>query len=306
METYICSRMPILTCRFASGSAGAFAAGADFDPHGKSGNEMINFCNAFIAKVSKYSPMTADSITAEIGVSKQTLEHCRSCLQGGQHPRISGEPTITNAEASAISLVCYAEVMLQHVENSQDGLRNQIITISGSGKLATATALRALEVGAKIVSLSDRNGSIINPTGFTIDQLIAVQAGKLNHVSLASIMRPMMASGEVAYYPRERPWQHVQGVTIAMPCAVENEVDLADAETLIGRGVKYVLEGSTMSCSQAAVDAFERCRLQGFPKVWYAPSQYFPYHAAFQARKSHRHRQGHYGCYCWRLSRRAF
>lgn len=226
-----------------------------------------------MAQISKNSPITADSIIAEIGVSKQALERCQSWLQGSQHPGISRQPAITDAEASAISLVCYAETMLHYVKNSHDGLKNQLVAISGSGKLALATAFRALEVGAKIISLSDRNGSILHPAGFTIDQLIAVEAGKSNQSSLASIMRPMVASGEVTYYPRERPWQRVQGATIALPCAVECEIDLADAEALIGRGIEYVLEGSTMSCSQAAVDAFERCHLQGLAKVWYAPSQ---------------------------------
>ena len=75
----------------------------------------------------------------------------------------------------------------------------------------------------------------------------------------------MVARGEVTYCPTKKPWQQVQGATIALPCTIENEVDPIDAETLIGRGVKDVLEGSTMSCSQAAVDAFGRCHLQGVP-----------------------------------------
>ena len=232
----------------------------------------MSFCDAFMAHISKNLPITADSILAEIGVSKQTLEQCQSSLQGAQHPRISREPAITHAEASAISLICYAETMLHYAKNSQDGLRNQIVTISGSGKLAIATAFRAMEVGAKVVSLSDRNGSILHPTGFTINQMIAVRSGKLNQASLASITRPMVATGEVMYYPNERPWQRVQSATVALPCAVEDEVELADAEALIRIGMEYVFEGSTMSCTQAAVDAFERCRLQDHPKVWYAPS----------------------------------
>lgn len=257
------------------GSAGAFAAGADFDPHGKSKNEINRFCDAFMVQISKNPTITADSIIAEIGVWKETLERCQLSLQARPHQEISRSPAINDAEASAISLVCFAETMLHFVKNSQDGLQNQLVALSGSGKLALATAFRALEVGAKIISLSDRNGCIIHPAGFTIDQLRRVRAGKLNQASLASIMRPMVASGEVTYYPRERPWQRVQGATIALPCAVECEIDLADAETLIARGIQYVLEGSSMSCSQAAVDAFERCHLQGKAKVWYAPSQCF-------------------------------
>ncbi|KAL9103036.1 MAG: hypothetical protein Q9163_001895 [Psora crenata] len=202
-----------------------------------------------------------DSIIAEIGVSNEILEQCQSSLHDGQHPPISGEPAITFTEASAVSL------------SSQDGLQGQIVTISGSGKLAIATAFRLLEVGAKIVSLSDRNGSILCPAGLTIDQINAVKVGKSNQASLASIMRPMVATGEMTYYPRERPWQHVQRATIALPCAVEEEIELADAVALVGRGVEFVLEGSTMSCSQAAVEFFKRPRSQGLPKVWYAPSE---------------------------------
>ena len=250
-----------------------------------------------MAHIAKNSPIAADSITADIGVSEKTLERCRSSIQAIQHPPISHKPAITDAEASAISLIGYAETMLDHVENSQNGLRNQVIVISGSGKLAIATAFRALEVGARVISLSDRNGSILRTAGFTIDQLIAVRAGKSNQASLASIVRPMVASGEVTYCPTKKPWQQVQGATIALPCTIENEVDLMDAETLIGRGVKYVLEGSTMSCSQAAVDAFERCHLQGVPKVWYAPSQSFLLTLrAVHGRQSHRHRQDRNGC----------
>lgn len=256
------------------GWAGAFAAGADFDPSGKSDNEVVRFCNAFMTQISKNSPIMPESIMAEIGISEDILSQCRSSLRGGEakYPPVSRKSAITDAEANAISLVCYTEMMLSNVEDSQGKLRNQAIAISGSGKLAIATALRALEVGAKVLSLSDRSGSIVRQTGFTIDQVTAVHAGKLNQLSLASTMRPMVASGEVRYYPRERPWQRVQGATVALPCAVEMEIDLMDARTLVGRGVRYVLEGSTMSCTQAAVDAFERCHLQGQPKVWYAPS----------------------------------
>ena len=229
-----------------------------------------------MAQVSKHSPVTADSITGEIGVSEQTLQQCRSPLQGAQYPQISQARAVSYAEASAISLVCYADTILHFVESLRDDLRNQVITISGAGKLAINTAFRALEVGAKVVSLSDRNGSIIHPAGFTIDQLTTVQAGKSKQASLASILRPMVASGEMTYYPAEKPWRRVQRATIALPCAVENEIDRADAEALMESGVRYVFEGSTMSCTRAGVDVFERSHLQGFSKVWYAPSQCLP------------------------------
>ena len=228
-----------------------------------------------MAHIPKNFPITADSIIAEIGVSKEILEQCRSFLPDVQHPPISGECAITYAEASAISLVRYTEILLKHATHSRNGLRDQPVTISGSGKLAIATAYRLLELGVKVVSLSDRNGSLLCPAGFTRDQVDAVKLGKSNQASLASIMRPAVARREMTYYPRERPWQHVQRATIALPCAVEEEIELADAETLVGRGVEYVLEGSTMSCSHAAVEFFERSPSLGLPQVRYAPSQWF-------------------------------
>ena len=227
-----------------------------------------------MAHIPKNSPATADSLIAEIGVSQEILEQCRSFLPNVQHPPMSGEFAIADAEASAISLVRYTEILLKHATNLQDGLRGQSVTISGSGKLAIATAFRLLEFGAKVVSLSDRNGSITCPAGFTIDQVDAVKLGKSNRASLASIMRPTLATGNMTYHPRESPWQHIQRATIALPCAMEEEIQLADAEVLARRGVEYVLEGSTMSCSQAAVERFERPPSQGLPQVWYAPSQW--------------------------------
>lgn len=215
----------------------------------------------------------ADSLVAEIGISKRTLERCRSLLRTADCPQSSPETAVTDAEASAISLVCFTETMLSSSEHYEDDLRHHTIAISGSGKLAIATGLRAMELDANVISLSDRNGTLIHRTGFTVDHMTAAQTAKQNQTSLAIALRPLVASGEAKYYPQEKPWQRAQGATIALPCAVENEIDVADAEALIEQGVRFVLEGSTMSCTPAAMDAFQKCHLrEGRHRVCYAPS----------------------------------
>lgn len=274
MSTGVCKS--VLIRRLCLAGAGTFAAGADFDPNGRSGNEILCFCVAFTTEVSKYSSITADSMTAEIGVSQQTLEYCRSFLGTSpattHPPQTLLKPTITEAAAAAISLVCYAEAMIDFITGKDGGIREQRIAISGSGKLALATAFRAIERGATVISLSDRKGSIVQSAGITFEQINTIKSSKSNQASLGSIMRSSFSKYEMVYYPGVQPWQHVPSANIAFPCAIENEMSLVDAKSLAEANLTYVLEGSIMSCTPEAVALFEKCRSEGQGKVWYAPS----------------------------------
>jgi glutamate dehydrogenase (NADP+) len=147
--------------------------------------------------------------------------------------------------------------------------KSTLVAISGSGNVAQFTALKVIELGATVLSLSDSKGSLIakdQEQGFTKEDVEKVAQLKLKGGSLDSFA----ASSAYEYVPGARPWTLLPKVHIALPGATQNEVSGEEAEALLKAGVRIVAEGSNMGCTKEAIDVFEDARKAG-KGVWYAP-----------------------------------
>jgi glutamate dehydrogenase (NADP+) len=153
----------------------------------------------------------------------------------------------------------------------QGSFKGKKVAISGSGNVAQYAALKAIELGATVVSLSDSKGSLIAPEGssFTPDDIMEIAALKLKHKALTAFSH----GGKFKYIEGARPWTHVK-VDVALPSATQNEVSKEEAEALIASGARFIAEGSNMGCTQDAIDVFEAHRKSnGGRAIWYAPGK---------------------------------
>jgi len=176
-------------------------------------------------------------------------------------------------EATGYGVIYYVEHMIAKAA-PQYSLSNKstLVAISGSGNVAQYTALKVIELGATVVSLSDSKGALIakEGAGFTAEDVKKIGGLKLKGGSLEGF------SGEVkyTYHAGRRPWTLLPKVHIALPGATQNEVSKEEAEALVAAGVKIVAEGSNMGCTTEAIEVFETSRKRGGPNaVWYAPGK---------------------------------
>lgn len=154
----------------------------------------------------------------------------------------------------------------------EGSFKGKRVAISGSGNVAQYAAIKAIELGATVVSLSDSKGSLIAPVGssFSTEDIEKIAALKLKHQPLTSFTAQ---ESQFKYIDGARPWTHVK-VDIALPCATQNEVSRSEAEALISGGARFIAEGSNMGCTQDAIDIFEAHRReQKAQAIWYAPGK---------------------------------
>lgn len=248
---------------------GGGKGGADFDPKGRSDGEVMRFCQSFMNEMFRHIGPDTDIPAGDIGVGHREIG-----FLFGQYKRLHNEfvPAITGKgmsyggslirpEATGFGLVYFVEAMLAHRHERLDGKR---IAISGSGNVAQFAARKAMEMHAKVVSLSDSDGTIHCPLGLSrevwqaVEELKNVRRGRL--AELAGIF-----DTQLHYLPDERPWS--LPCDIAMPCATQNEIGLPEARQLLANGCFCVAEGANMPCSNAAVECFIAA------KILYAPGK---------------------------------
>jgi glutamate dehydrogenase (NADP+) len=148
-------------------------------------------------------------------------------------------------------------------------LPSTLVAISGSGNVAQYTALKVIELGATVISLSDSRGSLIAETGYTAEFVHEIAQLKLKGGSLESLA----GTPGYTYHAGARPWTLVPKCHIALPGATQNEVSKEEAEALVAAGVRIVAEGSNMGCTEEAVHVFEENRKATAKGVWYAPGK---------------------------------
>lgn len=169
--------------------------------------------------------------------------------------------------------------MIAHATNGQESFKGKRVAISGSGNVAQYAALKVIELGGSVVSLSDSQGSlIINGEGsFTPEEIELIAQTKVERKQLASIVgaAPFSDANKFKYIAGARPWVHVGKVDVALPSATQNEVSGEEAQVLINAGCKFIAEGSNMGCTQEAIDTFEAHRTAnaGAAAIWYAPGK---------------------------------
>ncbi len=236
---------------------GGAKGGSDFDPKGKSRGEVMRFCQAFASELFRHVGADTDVPAGDIGVGgrevgyiagmvKKLTNRADSVFTG---KGLSFGGSLIRPEATGYGVVYFAQEMLAHRGKSLDGLR---VSVSGAGNVAQYAIEKALALGAKVVTVSDSSGTVVDEDGFTTDKLAELMEVK-NHLYGRVSDYAKRAGGK--FLPGEKPWS-VQ-VDVALPCATQNELDEADARRLADNGVLCVAEGANMPCTLGAVKVFE-------------------------------------------------
>lgn len=246
---------------------GGGKGGSDFDPKGRSPGEVMRFCQAFVSELFRHVGSDTDVPAGDIGVGGREvgfmagmvkkLTNRADCVFTGKGISFGG--SLVRPEATGYGTVYFVEEMLKHVGQSLNGLR---VAVSGSGNVAQFAVEKAMAFGAKVITVSDSSGTIVDETGFTPEKL-AILAEVKNH--LYGRVSDYAERVGAKFIPGERPWR--VPVDIALPCATQNEVSEDDAATLIKNGVICVAEGANMPCTAGAVKRFEHA------KVLFAPGK---------------------------------
>lgn len=226
---------------------GGGKGGSDFNPKGKSDNEVMKFCQSFMTELYRHIGPDTDVPAGDIGVGGREVAY-----MFGQYKRLRNEFTGTftgkgldfggsplRPEATGYGTVYFASEMLK---TRGESFKGKTVAISGSGNVAQYAVEKALEMGAKVVTLSDSNGTIYDREGITVEKLEYVKV--LKNAIRGRIKEYAEKYPSAEYWPNERPWK--VKADIALPCATQNELHLDDAKQLVANGVKAVCEGANM------------------------------------------------------------
>ncbi len=246
---------------------GGGKGGSDFDPKGKSQGEVMRFCQAFVQELFRHVGADTDVPAGDIGVGGREVGY-----MAGMYKKLSNNASsvftgkglsfggsLIRPEATGYGTVYFADEMLKERGLNFEGMR---VSVSGSGNVAQYAIEKAMALGAKVITASDSSGTIIDEEGFTPEKLALLMELKNHHYCRVSDYASRIG---VRFEAGARPW-HVP-VDIALPCATQNELDAADARTLISNGVKCVAEGANMPSTIDAAHLFEEAG------VLYAPGK---------------------------------
>ena len=234
---------------------GGGKGGSDFDPKGKSQGEVMRFCQALMTELYRHLGADTDVPAGDIGVGgrevgymagvMEKLSHNTACVFTGKGLSFGG--SLIRPEATGYGLVYFTQAMLERHGMSFDGMR---VAVSGSGNVAQYTIEKCLSLGAKVITASDSSGTVVDEDGFTAEKLARLTEIKDRYGRVEEYAKEF----GLVYLKDQTPW--AVPVDIALPCATQNELDLADAEVLIKNGVKAVAEGANMPTTIPATDAF--------------------------------------------------
>lgn len=246
---------------------GGGKGGSDFDPKGKTPGEVMRFCQAFVTELFRHVGPDTDVPAGDIGVGgrevgfmagmQKKLTNNAACVFTGKGLSFGG--SLIRPEATGYGTVYFAQEMLKTRGMSFEGMR---VSVSGSGNVAQYAVEKAMQLGAKVVTVSDSSGTVIDEAGFTPEKLAILMDVKNHLYGRVSDYAERTGS---RFEARVRPW-HVP-VDVALPCATQNELNLSDAHTLIANGVRCVAEGANMPSTIEASKAFEEAG------VLYAPGK---------------------------------
>jgi len=235
---------------------GGGKGGSDFDPKGKSDAEVMRFCQAFMSELYRHIGADVDVPAGDIGVGAREIG-----FLFGQYKRLSNQFTsvltgkgmtyggsLIRPEATGFGCVYFAEEMLKRRGQTVEGKR---VAISGSGNVAQYAARKVMDLGGKVISLSDSEGTLYCESGLTEEQWLAVL--ELKNVQRGRI-RELAGRFGLEFRAGELPWS--LSCDIALPCATQNELDAEAARTLLRNGCICVAEGANMPTTLEAVDLF--------------------------------------------------
>ena len=236
---------------------GGGKGGSNFNPKGKSDNEVMRFCQSMMTELCRHIGPETDVPAGDIGVGAREISYLF-----GQYKRIRNEfhgvltgkglafgGSLIRTEATGYGCVYFCEAMLNH---RGDGIKGKNVVISGSGNVATYAAEKAIASGAKVLTLSDSSGFIHDPDGIDQEKLEFVK--ELKEVRRGRISEYADKFSSAEFHEGQRPWS--VACDVALPCATQNEISLEDAKQLIGNGVQVVCEGANMPTELDAMKQF--------------------------------------------------
>jgi glutamate dehydrogenase (NADP+) len=246
---------------------GGGKGGSDFDPKGKSDNEVMKFCQSFMTELSRHIGQNTDVPAGDIGVGGREIG-----FMFGQYKRLRNEFTgiltgkglnwggsLIRPEATGYGCVYFVEEMLK---TRGDSLKGKVCAVSGSGNVAQYTVEKLIQMGAKVVTLSDSDGYIYDKDGIDKKELNCVL--HLKNVKRGRI-KECAKEFNCKYFEKQRPWN--VKCDVAFPSATQNEIDENDAKTLVKNGCIAIGEGANMPTTPEGVEVFQKA------KILYAPGK---------------------------------
>jgi len=241
---------------------GGGKGGSDFDPKGKSDNEVMRFCHAFMSELFRHIGPNSDVPAGDIGVGGREIG-----FLFGQYKKLRNEFTgvltgkghtwggsLIRPEATGYGDVYFAENMLK---TKGDSMKGKTVVVSGAGNVAQFACEKATQLGAKVVTLSDSSGYIFDSDGIDADKLAFVM--ELKNVKRGRINEYVDKYPSAKYFKGETPWS--VKCDVALPCATQNELDGEAAKTLVSNGCICVAEGANMPSTPEAIHEFQKAKI---------------------------------------------
>ncbi len=238
---------------------GGAKGGSDFNPKGKSNGEIMRFCQAFMAELYKYIGPNTDIPAGDIGVGGREIGY-----MFGMYKKLVGTHTgvftgkgrgwggsLIRPEATGFGNVYFAEEMLK---TRGDSMKGKIVAVSGFGNVTWGSIIKATQLGARVVTISGPDGYVYDPDGISgekIDYLLELRASNQDIVKPYTYEFP-----NAQFFEGKRPWE--VKCDVALPCAIQNELNFEDAQNLINNGVICVSEGANMPCTPEAIELFQK------------------------------------------------
>ena len=247
---------------------GGGKGGSDFDPKGKSDTEVMRFCQSFMTELFRHIGPNKDIPAGDIGVGGREIGYLF-----GQYKRLKNEfsgvltgkgvswgGSLIRPEATGYGVVYFIEEMLK---NKKKNMKGKKVVISGSGNVAQFATEKSIDMGAKVLTLSDSSGFIHDPSGINHDKLKYIM--DLKNIQRGRISMYVKKYPKAKFYSKQNPWS--VPCHIAIPCATQNELTESDAKMLIKNGLTTIGEGANMPCTPGAIKTFKS------NKILYAPGK---------------------------------
>ncbi len=242
---------------------GGGKGGSDFDPKNKSDQEVLRFCTSFMSELYKYIGADIDVPAGDIGVGGREIGYLF-----GVYKKLSGSFTgvltgkgldwggsLLRPEATGYGLLYFLKEIFDY---RGEDLSGKVAVISGSGNVAQFAVQKSLEMGIKVITLSDSDGYIFDKKGITKDKLEFVK--DLKNQKRGRIQEYVREFKEAEYFKGKTPWM-LEDYDIALPCATQNEITKSDAVAMAKNGVEAVAEGANMPSTQGAIDVFKEKKM---------------------------------------------
>ena len=235
---------------------GGGKGGSDFDPHGKSENEIMRFCQAFITELYRHIGQFTDGPAGDIGVGSREIGYMFGQMKRitnqfdaatltGKHLSYGG--SLVRTEATGYGICYFSDEVLKHLRN--DSFEGKKVIVSGSGNVAQYCAQKCTELGGKVIAMSDSKGYIYDPNGVNLDVLFDIKQKRRARISVYADEVP----GSEYHEGCKDIW--TVPCDIAMPCASQNEMDVEGAKAVIANGAMAVFEGANMPLTPEAISA---------------------------------------------------